>query len=125
MPDPLVHHLQTDAGLTPTQAEGVLGMILAQLRKLLDSDDYLKVQNAIQDAENLIQRAPDLRGGGLLGGLAGSLGGGRAKALVELGQGMKTLRIPSTQQRRLVDALKQGVEAHHPDLLPLIEKLTT
>lgn len=125
MSDPLIHSLQSDADLTPAQAEGVLGMILAQLRKLLDSEDYLRVQNDIAETGQLIQRAPDMRGGGLFGGLAGSLGGGRAKILMELHQGMKTLGIPSSKQGQIVDALKRGVKQHHPDLLPLIEKLTS
>jgi len=123
MPAPLLHHLENEANLTPSQAEGVLGMVLVQLEKLLSPADFATVRDTLPDTDRLMRHAPAM-GGGLLGGLAGSLGGGKAKLLMELNQGMRKLRIPASDNRRVADALNHGVRKHHPDLVPLIEKMT-
>jgi hypothetical protein len=74
----------------------------------------------IPDAEALIKQAPEIKSG-LLGGLANSLGGDKAKALLDINKGLSQLGIPTSKQKELADTLKNSVAKHYPDLVSLID----
>jgi len=118
---PLVQDLMQAHGLRTDQAQGLLGLLLRQLENFVSTADFQKVRVQIPDLDRLLKMAPQTGGGGLLGGLARSLGGDKGKLLVELQQGLRKLDIPFEQAKPLLNSLRQGMGTHYPDLLPLIE----
>lgn len=117
---PLVQDLITSAGLTESQAAGAVGLVLSQLRKYLQADDFATVLKFIPDAEALMKKAPEIKAG-LLGGLVGSLGGDKAKVLLDINKGLSQLGIPAARQRELADTLKNSVAKHYPNLAALVD----
>ena len=119
--NPLIQELMTSAGLQSSQAEGVLGLILAKARELLSSGDFEQLRKVLPDVDTLLTKAPDTKGGGFLGSLAGSLGG-KAKLLHEMSQGLGKLNIPTDKAKPILAALQSGVSEHYPEATPLIQK---
>lgn len=118
MSDPtLVDALVRDARLTPEQARGVLGVLLRKLRQQVSPADYRQVAAIVPDPDACLAAAPKT-GGGLLGGLA-SLGGEKARLLLEMNQALSALGIPAARARLLGETLRTHVETHHPGLVPL------
>jgi hypothetical protein len=119
--NPILSELISSAGLQLPQAEGVVGLILQKLKTVLSGADFQSVLSTIPDASSLLSKAP-ATGGGLLGGLAGSLGGGKAKLLFELTQGLSKLNIPTDKAKPILDALKTAVAKHYPAIEPILKK---
>jgi hypothetical protein len=117
---PIVQDLIKYAGLNETQAAGAVGLVLGQLRKYVQPGDFATLLKFIPDAEALIKQAPEIKSG-LLGGLANSLGGDKAKALLDINIGLSQLGIPTSKQKELADTLKNSVAKHYPDLVSLID----
>jgi hypothetical protein len=117
----LVEMLCLDAGLRQPQAEGVLGFLLQNLQTRLSPDAYDAVAAIIPNPEHCLECAP-APGGGLLGGLA-SLGGEKARLLMEMNQALNALNIPNTRARIIGECLQEFVETHHPQLLPVFKDL--
>jgi hypothetical protein len=117
---PIVQDLIKYAGLNETQAAGAVGLVLGQLRKYVQPGDFATLLKFIPDAEALIKQAPEIKSG-LLGGLANSLGGDKAKALLDINKGLSQLGIPTSKQKELADTLKNSVAKHYPDLVSLID----
>ncbi len=120
---PLLHDVVSKTGLTPAQVSGALGLVLTKLEEVLPQEDVQTVRQTIPDAGKLMALAPKARKG-LLGKLAGSVGGDRARLLMELSQGLSRLGIPTSQHRTLADALTASVEQHYPQLRPVFERVT-
>ncbi len=120
--NPLVDDLVSALGLTPTQATGVVGLLLAQLQKRLSRADFQQIREAMPDTDLLLTHAPTVGGGGVLGGIA-ALGGDRARLLLELNQGLNTLHIPAHQARAIGDTLVESLRRHDPTIEPLLRQL--
>lgn len=118
--NPLVQDLIKSLDLNEHQAAGAIGLVLSQLRKYLPLADFATLQKFMPDIENLIKQAPEVHAS-FLGGLANSLGGDKAKALLEINKGLNKLNIPTRKQKELADTLKSSVARHYPDLAALIE----
>ncbi|MDF3130820.1 DUF2780 domain-containing protein [Kiritimatiellaeota bacterium B1221] len=118
--NPLLKDLINKENLSEGQASGALGLVLAQLRKYLQADQFARLQKFIPGCDELIANAPDIKSG-LLGGLAGNLGGGKAKALLDLSKGLSGLGISADKQKGIANTLKESVEKHYPDLASLID----
>jgi len=118
--NPLVQDLIDSENLSESQAAGAVGLVLSQLRTYLEAAPFALIQKEIPDCDSLIAKAPTVKSS-LLGGLANSLGGKKAKALMELNKGLHSLGIPTDRQRSLGETLKRSVETHYPDLVSLID----
>ena len=121
MSDALENVLVEQADLSPDQARGVLGVLLRKLRERLPPADYQRVAELVSSPETCLRQAPKT-GGGLLGGLA-SLGGEKARLLMEMNQALSALGIPASRARRIGETLRSHVESRHPDLLPIFQGL--
>lgn len=120
---PLIQDCVSKTGLSADQVSGALGLVLTKLEEVLPPEDVQTVRTTIPDAGELMTLAPKARKG-LLGKLAGSVGGDRARLLMELSRGLSGLGIPSSQHRPLADALTASVECHYPQLRPVFERIT-
>jgi hypothetical protein len=113
--------LERDAGLSPVQARGVLGVLLRKLRDRLSAPEFDRVAAIVPEPADCLRAAPKT-GGGLLGGLA-ALGGEKARLLMEMNQALGALGIPPSRARTIGETLKTHVETRHPDLVPLFRDL--
>jgi len=82
----LIGQLTQQLGIQESQAKGGAGLLLKMAQSKLGGD-FSKVEQALPGAQELIQAAPAPAAGGgsgLLGSLAGALGGGKAGGLADL-----------------------------------------
>ena len=119
---PLIQDCTKVTGLSSTQVAGAIGLVLSKLQENIPQADFQKIKSSIPDVQNLIQQAPPTKKG-FLGNLAGSVGGDKAKLLMEVSQGLSKLGIPTSEQKPLAKALSASVEKHYPELQPVFEKL--
>jgi|GEM_PF-2560080 len=117
--NPLLKDLIASHNLSEAQATGALGLVLSQLRKHIQADQFAMIQKAIPGCDELIANAPIIKSG-LFGGLASSLGNDKAKALMDLSKGLSSLGVPVGKQKDLAQSLKSSVAKHYPDLVSLI-----
>lgn len=96
----LVQMLVSQLGVEEGQARGGAGLLFKFAQDKLGGD-FSKVAEVIPDVQNLIKAAPSGGGlGGMLGGLASSLGGGSLGDLAELAGGFGKLKLdPSMIQK--------------------------
>ena len=92
----LVQQLVSSTGVSEQQAEGGAGLIMGLLKDQLASGDFSQLADAVPEANGLIDSAPSGGGmGGLLGGVAGALGGGELGNLAKLAGGFSDLGLDS------------------------------
>lgn len=101
----LVELVQQQLNLSPSQAEGGIGLLMRTAGKHLDSETFSRMQGAVPDAERLMSAAPEV--GGLVGGLSGLLGsfGGKAAqmgSLAELTRGFSQLGLDSDKLQQFL-----------------------
>lgn len=118
--NPILKDLINLENLSEGQAAGALGLVLAQLRKYLQADQFALLQKVIPNCDELIAAAPEVKAG-LLGGLANTLGGEKAKALLDLNKGLGKLGLSTEKQKSMAATLKDSVEKHYPELASLID----
>jgi hypothetical protein len=68
-----------------------------------------------------MQRAPAPKKS-LFGGMAGAMGGEKAKRIAELSQGLSQIGIPVSKHRPLAHALAASAERHYPELKETFEQ---
>jgi hypothetical protein len=92
----LVQQLVSSTGVSEQQAEGGAGLIMGLLKDQLASGDFSQLADAVPEANSLIDSAPSGGGmGGLLGSVAGALGGGDLGNLAKLAGGFSDLGLDS------------------------------
>ena len=93
----LVQQLVSSTGVSEQQAEGGAGLIMGLLKEQLSSGDFSQLADAVPEADGLIDSAPSGGGGmgGLLGSVAGALGGGELGNLAKLAGGFSDLGLDS------------------------------
>ena len=93
----LVQQLVSSTGVSEQQAEGGAGLIMGLLKEQLSSGDFSQLADAVPEADSLIDSAPSGGGGmgGLLGSVAGALGGGELGNLAKLAGGFSDLGLDS------------------------------
>ncbi len=95
----LIKLLMSQTGVDQSQAEGGLGLLLKVAQDKLSSGDFSELGKAIPGALALLESAPQ-SGGGLLGGLASALGGGKMGVLAELVAGFSKLGVSADTARQ-------------------------
>lgn len=88
--------LTEQLGISETQAEGGLGLLLKIAQEKLATEEFGQIANLIPNADGLISAAPETSGGlgGLMGGLLSSFGGslgGNLGDFASLASGFKEL----------------------------------
>ncbi|GEM_PF-2979032 len=119
----IVKELIEQIGLNQRQAEGIIGLLLAQGRGLLSSQDLQKLLQLLPDANELLAKAPQAsaqKSGGLMGKLMGSLGGAKGLALAEVLKGLQELGIPQNKIQQIQDVVFEAAETHYPEAKDLI-----
>lgn len=94
----LVQQLVASTGVSENQAEGGAGLIMGLLKEQLSSGDFSQLTDALPGVESLIDAAPSSSGGGmggLLGSVAGALGGSDLGNLAQLVGGFSELDMDS------------------------------
>ena len=119
---PLLHDCMQDTGLQEQQVRSAIGLIITKLEHVLPKSDIETLRSTIPEVDGWKKEAPKPKKG-FLGKLAGSVGGDRAKLLMEISQGLSTLGIPVSQQKPLAHSLADSLERHYPQLKPVFEKL--
>jgi hypothetical protein len=92
----LVELIKQQLGITDEQAKGGLGLIFKTVQEKLGAADFKQVQSALPSVQGLIDLAPKEGGGGIggmLGGLAKSLGLDSLGKLASLADGFKKLGL--------------------------------
>lgn len=114
----LVDDVVSATGLPVSQVEPAIGLALTKLKEVLDPSEFQRVIHAIPEADQWMHLAPAVKKGFL-----SYIAGDKASILLELSQGLSQLGIPTAKQKPLAKALGVAMELHHPDLVPLYEKL--
>jgi len=93
----LVQQLVSSTGASEQQAQGGAGLIMGLLKDQLSSGDFSQLSGAVPGVDTLIDSAPSSGGGmgGLLGSVAGALGGGELGNLAKLAGGFSELGLDS------------------------------
>lgn len=79
--DELISRVSTAAGIDAGAARSAVGIILGFLRKESDAPEVEQLIGALPGAEEAISEQAGAKSGGLLGGLAGMMGGGGVMGL--------------------------------------------
>lgn len=79
--DELISRVAAAAGIDAGVARSAVGIILGFLRKESDAPEVEQLIGALPGAEAAIAEQADAKAGGLLGGLAGMMGGGGVMGL--------------------------------------------
>ena len=122
----LLNKLTEELGITGTQAEGGVGLILQQLKERLDTGDFAQLTQALPQADALMEKAPGAEGGGLMGaigGIAKSLGVGDLGNLAGLAEGFKKLGLDADMIVAFVPKILEWAQnAGGPQLKAILEK---
>ncbi len=92
----LINMLTSQLGINEEQAAGGAGLLFKMAKEKLGDGDFSKVTGAIPDVSNLLDKAPDASGGGLMGaigGIASSLGADKLGDLASLAGGFSKLNL--------------------------------
>ncbi len=119
----LTNQLNIDEG----QAQGAAGMVLKLAKDKLGGD-FSAVSNAIPEAGDLMDQAPEAGGAmGLVGGLLGKLGGsaGSLGALAQLAGGFDKLGLDKDMVSKVVSVVMEYLQQQQggDQLKGLIEKV--
>ncbi|MBL1432858.1 MAG: DUF2780 domain-containing protein [Gammaproteobacteria bacterium] len=111
----LIQQLMKQAGVSQDQAEGGIGLLLNSVKDKLPLGDFSELKNTIPSADQFMSSAPgesDNGGGlmGVLGGMASSLGGGKAGALVSLLGGFSKLGVDADTAKKFIPVVQSFLE---------------
>ena len=122
----LVQQLISNLGLSEEQAQGGAGLLLGLLKDELSETDFAQVSGAVPDSEGLIDKAPEAGGGlgGLLGGVAASLGGSQLGDLASLAGGFSKLGLDADMIGKFIPILLSFLESEGgEDLAGIVSKV--
>jgi hypothetical protein len=122
----LVQQLISNLGLSEEQAQGGAGLLLGLLKDKLPETDFAQVSGVVPDSEGLIDKAPEAGGGlgGLLGGVASSLGGSQLGDLASLAGGFSKLGLDADMIGKFVPILLSFLESKGgEDLAGIVSKV--
>jgi len=122
----LVQQLISNLGLSEEQAQGGAGLLLGLLKDKLPETDFAQVSGVVPDSEGLIDKAPEAGGGlgGLLGGVAASLGGSQLGDLASLAGGFSKLGLDADMIGKFIPILLSFLESEGgEDLAGIVSKV--
>ena len=91
----LIQQLTSTLGIDDAQAKGGAGLIFDMAKKQLGGGDFGKIAEAVPGMDGLLDAAPSTGGGlgGMLGGIASSVGAGDLANLAGLAGGFEKLGL--------------------------------
>ncbi len=117
------------SGVDQDQAAGSAGLIFKLVKEQLGSQDFATLSTVVPESEDLISKAPESGGGGLmgtLGSLAGAMGGeslGNLGKLASLAGGMQKLGLKPEMLSQILPLVLQFVQQQGGDSMKaLVEK---
>ncbi|MCG7955172.1 MAG: DUF2780 domain-containing protein [Candidatus Thiodiazotropha endolucinida] len=123
----LVQQLVSGAGVSQEQAEGGAGLLFGLVKDQLSSGDFSQVSSAIPGIESLIDAAPseDSGGlGGLLGGVASTIGGDQLGNMASLASGFSKLDLDAGMIGKFVPIVLSFLQSQGGDgLSDLVAKV--
>lgn len=111
----LIQKLTQEIGVTGEQAKGGAGLLFKLAQDKLGSDEFSRLDTSLPetDVQGLIDAAPEGGGGGLggmLGGLASSLGGGAVGNLASLASGFSSLDLKADLLGKFVEVISNFIK---------------
>ncbi len=92
----LVKMLTSQLGINEDQAAGGAGLLFKMAKEKLGDGDFSKIADAVPDVSNLMGKAPEESGGGLMGaigGIASAFGADKLGDLASLASGFSKLNL--------------------------------
>ena len=113
----LVKELVSKLGIDSEQAKGGAGMILGLVKDKLGAGEFAKVKEAIPEADQLAEEAPEAGGGllGAVGGLTSALGAGGVGDLAKLAGGFQKLGLDADMVGKFVPVILDLVKSKGGD----------
>lgn len=100
----LIDLLSRTLKIDERQAQGGAAILFKAARDKLGSTEFSRLLGSVPGIDALIGKAPDTRGGGLLGGLA-SLAGGNAALIASIVTGFGKLNLTSDHAQKFVPVI--------------------
>lgn len=114
----LISLLTGQLGVDEGQAKGGAGLLFKLAQEKLGGLDFQKIKDAVPDVDEMMSAAPEGGGaGGLLGGLASSLGAGDLGNLAELAGGFKSLNLDTDMIAKFLPIVLSFVQGKGGDSL--------
>jgi hypothetical protein len=109
----LIQQLVANSGVSEEQAQGGAGLLFGLVKDKLSAGDFAQVAEAVPDVEDLVTAAPEGGGGlgGLLGGVASSLGGSQLGDLASLAGGFSKLGLDTEMIGKFVPIVLSFLES--------------
>lgn len=109
-----VQHLMEKVGLSEEQAKGGAGLLLQQAKEKLSGDQFDKVKEAIPNANELADEAPEPDSGGGLGGMLGGIAS-KFGGIGSLAGGLTSLGLDASQIAQFGPSAINWVKEHAPE----------
>lgn len=126
----LIAKLTAELGIDPKQAEGGLGVVMKFIKEQLGGEEFEKVKEAVPEAEALADAAPgdDAEDGGglmgIVGSIAGALGGEKLEGVASMAGGFDKLGLDVSMVSQFLPKVMEFLEAKGGgDIAKMIEKL--
>lgn len=109
-----VQHLMEKVGLTEAQAKGGAGLLLQQAKEKLSGDQFDAVKEAIPNADELADEAPEPDSGGGLGGMLGGIAS-KFGGIGSLAAGLNSLGLDTSQIAQFGPSALNWVKEYAPE----------
>lgn len=125
----LIAKLTAELGIDESQAKGGLGLLLKMAKEKLGGADFEKIKEAVPEAEALADAAPDTEEGGgglmgLVGSIAGSLGGEKLEGAASLAGGFDKLGLDLSMVSKFIPQVMEFIKGKGGgDVVEMLEKL--
>lgn len=125
----LIAKLTAELGIDESQAMGGVGLLLKMAKEKLGEADFEKIKEAVPEAEALADAAPDTEEGGgglmgLVGSIAGSLGGEKLEGAASLAGGFDKLGLDLSMVSKFIPQVMEFIKGKGGgDVVEMLEKL--
>lgn len=129
----LIAKLTAELGIDPKQAEGGLAVVMKFIKEQLGGEEFEKVKEAVPEAEALADAAPgdDAEDGGglmgIVGSIAGALGGEKLEGVASMAGGFDKLGLDVSMVSQFLPKVMSFIESKGGgsagDLTAMLEKL--
>jgi len=120
----LIQEIIKQVGVNEQQAKGGAGLLFKLAQSKLSGGDFANLAKAVPNINELIKQVPSSSGmGGLLGGLAKSIGGDKMGDLAGMASSLSTLKIDQQTLRKFVPVILEYLKKQgNPELAAMIGK---
>ncbi|MEM7626751.1 MAG: DUF2780 domain-containing protein [Planctomycetota bacterium] len=126
----LISKLTAELGINEGQAKGGVGLLLKMAQDKLGGADFEKIKDAVPGAEALADAAPEAGGGesgglmGMVGSIAGALGGEKLEGAASLAGGFDKLGLDVSMVGKFIPQVLEFLKSKGGgDIVETLEKL--